>query len=74
MAKPDNRADNTERLQEHIDHTIANLHEAETYLEEYAQELTTAEKEAVAAKNARRRESIKNFIAEKKDESQQQEI
>lgn len=71
MAKPDNRADNAERLQEHIDHTIANLREAEDYLDEHAEELTADEQKTIAAKNARRKESIKSFIAEKRDESQQ---
>ena len=70
MAKPDNRADNEVHLQNHIDHTIANLHAAEAYLDEHADEITTDEKQAIEAKNERRNESIKDFIAEKKDESQ----
>ncbi|MDD3652896.1 MAG: small acid-soluble spore protein Tlp [Desulfotomaculaceae bacterium] len=71
MAKPDNRADNEVHLQKHIDHTIANLHEVEDYLDEHADELTLDEKKDIEAKNARRKESIKSFIAEKKDEAQQ---
>ena len=71
MAKPDNRADNEAHLQEHIDHTIANLHEAEDYLDEHASEITADEKQIIKAKNDRRKESIKSFMAEKKDESQQ---
>lgn len=70
MAKPDNRADNEEHLQEHIDHTIVNMQEAEDYLDEHADEITTDEKQSIEAKNDRRKESIKGFVAEKKDEAQ----
>jgi len=71
LAKPDNRADNEAHLQDHIDHTFANLREAEDYLDEHAGEITSAEKQAIEAKNDRRKESINGFIAEKKDEAQQ---
>lgn len=70
MAKPDNRADNEAHLQDHIDHTLANLHEAEDYLDEHADEIGADERHAIEAKNDRREESIKSFIAEKKDEAQ----
>lgn len=70
MAKPDNRADNEVHLQQHIDHTIANLHEAEEYLNEHSSEIPAHEKEMIEAKNNRREESINGFIAEKKDEAQ----
>jgi small acid-soluble spore protein (thioredoxin-like protein) len=69
VAKPDNRADNAERLQDHIDHTVANLQEAEDYLDEHANEISLDEKQAIESKNERREESIEGFIAEKKDES-----
>jgi len=71
LAKPDNREDNEVHLQQHIDHTLANLHEAEDYLDEHASEITADEKQGIAAKNDRRKGSIKAFIAEKKDENQQ---
>ena len=70
MAKPDNRADNEAHLQKHIDHTIANLHEAEDYLDAHANEISANEKQSITAKNDRRKESIKGFVAEKKDEAQ----
>ncbi|HUU39731.1 MAG TPA: small acid-soluble spore protein Tlp [Desulfatiglandales bacterium] len=70
MSKPDNRADNEVHLQQHIDHTFANIQEAEDYLDEHADEITADEKQAIEAKNDRRKESIKSFIAEKKDEAQ----
>jgi small acid-soluble spore protein (thioredoxin-like protein) len=69
MAKPDNRRDNEAHLQEHIDHTIANLHEAEDYLDEHAAEITADEKQHIQAKNERRKESIEGFVQEKRDES-----
>lgn len=71
MAKPDNRSDNEVHLQQHIDHTLTNLREAEDYLDEHADEIAADEKQAIEAKNDRRKESIRSFIAEKKDESQQ---
>lgn len=70
MAKPDNRADNEVHLQQHIDHTIANLREAEDYLNEHADEISADEQKNIEAKNDRRKESIKSFIAEKRDESE----
>jgi small acid-soluble spore protein (thioredoxin-like protein) len=70
MAKPDNRADNEAHLQEHIDHTIANLHEAEDYLDEHANEITAEEQHSIEAKNERRQQSIEAFAEEKRDESQ----
>lgn len=68
MAKPDNREDNPARLQNAIDHTIANLNEAEDYLDEHADEITSEEKQSIESKNQRRKESIEGFIEEKKDE------
>ncbi|MNR43145.1 Small, acid-soluble spore protein Tlp [compost metagenome] len=69
MAKPDNRADNAAHLQEHIEHTAANLQEAEDYLDEHADEISADEKQVIEAKNNRRQESINSFEAEKEDES-----
>ena len=70
MSKPDNRADNEVHLQQHIDHTFANLREAEDYLDAHADEIPSDEKDAIEAKNDRRKDSINHFIAEKKDEAQ----
>lgn len=70
LAKPDNRADNEARLQENIDHTVANLREAEDYLDEHAEEISADEKHGIEAKNERRKDSIDGFAAEKKDEAQ----
>jgi small acid-soluble spore protein (thioredoxin-like protein) len=71
LAKTDSRADYEAHLQEHIDHTKANLQEAEDYLNEHADELTDGKKRVMESKNDRRKESIEGFIARKDDESQQ---
>lgn len=71
MAKPDNRADNEAHLQEHIDHTLENLHEAEDYLDEHAEEISADEKQSIQQKNERRKASIDAFAKEKRDEAQQ---
>ena len=69
MAKPDDRSDNEERLQDHIDHTFANLRESEHYLDEHADEISDDKRHAIEAKNVRREASLKDLIAEKKDEA-----
>ena len=69
MAKPDNRADNEAHLQQHIDHTLENLREAEDYLDEHGEEISVREKHDIESKNERRKESIDAFAAQKKDEA-----
>lgn len=68
MAKPDNRADNAAHLQQHINDTVENLHEAEEYLDEHADEISPDEKQVIQAKNERRKQSIAGFAEEMKDE------
>ncbi len=72
MAKPDNRSDNVEKLQEMIDNTIGNYRQTEDYLKAHAEEISQQEKENLEAKNERREESIKGFRQEIQDESRQQ--
>lgn len=69
MAKPDNRADNVEHLQQSIQHTMQNLDEAEDYLNEFSSEISGKERDQIEAKNERRQESIKGFREEIKDEA-----
>ncbi|TBL80219.1 small acid-soluble spore protein Tlp [Paenibacillus thalictri] len=69
MAKPDNRADNAEHLQQHINNTLENLEEAEDYLDEHADEISTQEKEDIQQKNAGRRSSLQSFRSELEDEA-----
>ena len=72
MPKPDDRSDNVERLQEAVQNTIQNLHEAEEYLEEFGEEIPASEKNQIMEKNERRNHSINGFRAEIKDEAHDQ--
>jgi small acid-soluble spore protein (thioredoxin-like protein) len=69
MAKPDNRADNVEHLQQSIQNTEENLKEAENYLNEFSSEISSTELKQIEEKNERRKESIQGFQEEIKDES-----
>ena len=71
MSKPENRADNKVHLQEHIDNTVANLHEAEDYLNEHEGEITAGRKQKIEAENDRREDSIKGFDAKLNHEAHQ---
>jgi small acid-soluble spore protein (thioredoxin-like protein) len=70
MAKPDDRSDNVEHLQEHVHNTIENFREAEQYLDEHADEISTEELNDVTEKNKRRLNSISSFREEIKDEAE----
>jgi small acid-soluble spore protein (thioredoxin-like protein) len=70
MAKPDNRADNAEKLQSAVQNTLENMEEAQEYLSEHADEISNIEKSDIEQKNARRRESIKGMKNEIQDEQQ----
>jgi small acid-soluble spore protein (thioredoxin-like protein) len=72
LAKPDNRADNEEHLQNAIDHTVENLQEAEDYLDEHADEISPDEKQTIEEKNERRKQAVSGFAEEKQDEAGQQ--
>ncbi|WP_379137371.1 small acid-soluble spore protein Tlp [Paenibacillus sp. sgz500958] len=69
MAKPDNRADNVEHLQQSIQNTQENLHEAEDYLTKYSSEISSEERSQIEEKNDRRKQSIQGFREEVKDEA-----
>ncbi|OAB40561.1 small acid-soluble spore protein Tlp [Paenibacillus macquariensis subsp. defensor] len=68
MANPDNRADNVEHLQQSIQNTQQNLNEAEGYLNEFSSEISSKERNQIEEKNERRKESIRGFREEVKDE------
>ncbi|WP_123040653.1 small acid-soluble spore protein Tlp [Cohnella candidum] len=70
MAKPDDRSDNVEKLQEMVQNTIDNLEESEDYLDEHAEEIAPQEREAIEQNNDNRRESIEGFRSEIQDEAQ----
>lgn len=66
MAKPDNRSDNVEKLQEMVQNTIENLEEAHDTLQNTS--LSSEQRQAILSKNKRREESIRGFREEIKDE------
>lgn len=66
MAKPDNRNNNVERLEQMVTNTIEHIEEAHKTLQN--EDLTQQEREAIETKNERRQESIGKFQAEIKDE------
>lgn len=73
MAKPDDRSDNVEKLQEAVQNTIDNLEESESYLNEHAEEIAPEEQQALSNKNENRRDAITGFRSEIKDEAQANE-
>ncbi|MCK0471905.1 small acid-soluble spore protein Tlp [Halalkalibacter sp. APA_J-10(15)] len=66
MAKPDNRNDNVEKLQEMKRNTQHNIEAAEEAIAET--NMSNEQKQDVRAKNERREESIEAFEAEMEDE------
>ncbi|MDF2960954.1 MAG: small acid-soluble spore protein Tlp [Paenibacillus sp.] len=73
MAKPDNRADNVEHLQESINNTIKNHDEAEEYLAEHADEISPEERQTIQEKNERREKSLQGLRSEIQDEAANQQ-
>ena len=63
--KPDDRSDNVEKLQDMVQNTIENIHEAE----ETMKLSNEKDQQDIQAKNERRRESIEGMREEIKDES-----
>ncbi|GLG00404.1 protein Tlp [Alicyclobacillus hesperidum subsp. aegles] len=72
MAKPDNRADNVEHLQQALNHTMENIREAETFLAAHGDDMNPKDVSALERKNERRREAIAGFREEIKDEAAHQ--
>jgi len=69
MAKPDDRSDNVEKLQQLIQDTEENYRETEEYLSKHGDEIDPSEAEQLRAKNARRLQSIEGFREEIRDEA-----
>ncbi len=70
MAKPDNRKNNSEKIQRSIDNTIENRHEAKDFLAAHKGEIPAKQAESIRDKNANRREAVDGFRKEIKDEAQ----
>jgi small acid-soluble spore protein (thioredoxin-like protein) len=68
MAKPDNRNDNAEKLQQMKENTEHNIEAAEESLAHT--DMKDEQKQAIKEKNKRRVESIRGFEAEMADEMQ----
>jgi small acid-soluble spore protein (thioredoxin-like protein) len=71
MAKPDNRADNVEKLQQMKENTQHNIEAAEESMANT--DMKDEQKQQIKEKNAHRQESIEAFDAEMKDEAQARE-
>ncbi len=67
---PDDRSDNVEKIQEHIDETIRNMEAAEDMIDRTDNRKT---KEDLIAKNERREEALKGFRKEIKEEADARE-
>lgn len=72
MAKPDDRSDNIDKMEETIGHTLDNMDDARDYLKAHSEELSEEEKRQIKEKNRRREESIEGFRQEIKDEASDQ--
>lgn len=66
---PDDRSDNKEKLQQMVQHTIENIHEAEQSMET----ASDRQRDEIEHKNERRRESIETMREEIKDEYRAQQ-
>jgi small acid-soluble spore protein (thioredoxin-like protein) len=66
FSKPDNRADNVEKLQKHIDNTIKNIRKAEDMISLSDSDRTMAD---LIGKNERREAALNGFRREIKDEA-----
>lgn len=73
MAKPDDRSDNAEKIQNMIGNTIDNLEESEDFLAEHAEEIAPDQRQAMERNNRNRRQSIQGFRNEMRDESSESE-
>ncbi|MFC7320549.1 small acid-soluble spore protein Tlp [Halobacillus campisalis] len=67
--KPDNRADNVEKLQEAVQHTIENIEASH----ETMQMAGEADRAAIEKKNKKREESLESMREEIKDEARNQQ-
>lgn len=72
MAKPDDRSDNIDKLEENIGQTLDNMDDARDYLKAHSEELSEEQKRQIREKNRRREESIEGFRSEIRDEAADQ--
>jgi len=68
MAKPDDRSDNAEKIQNAIQNTKQNIAETNDYLDEHADEISATETRQLKHKNQKRKTAISGLTEELKDE------
>lgn len=73
MAKPDDRSDNVQKLNESIQNTVSNFREGQKYLTEFSEVLSGEKKQQIEKKNAKRLNAIDGFREEVKDEQADQQ-
>lgn len=66
QAKPDDRRDNVERIQENINHTVQNMRRADEMIDETSDDTM---RENLKEKNDRREEALKGMRNEIRDEA-----
>ena len=69
-SKPDDRTDNVDKIQRHIDNTIENFRKAEESLEETDSETS---RKQIIDKNHRREEALDGMRSEIRDEAKDKE-
>lgn len=73
MAKPDDRSNNPERIEDNIWDTKKNIDEDQDYVHAHAQEISAEQKQQIKEKNQRRAESIDGLRDELQDEVEDQQ-
>ncbi|WP_256855891.1 small acid-soluble spore protein Tlp [Terribacillus halophilus] len=73
MPKPDNRADNAERIEDTIQHTLQNVHQTEDFVKANSEHLTDEEVSFLKEKNERRAASVDSLRSELKEEANYQQ-
>ena len=74
MAKPDDRSDNVDHLQEHVQNTIDNLEQSENYLAEHSEEISSGEQQQIQQNIDNRKKSIAGMRDEISDEANHHEL
>jgi len=69
MAKPDDRSNNVERLQNSVENTMQNMQEADDFLKAHANEMSAEDQSDIKSKNRRRADAIDGFRNEIQDEA-----
>lgn len=73
MAKPDDRSNNPERIEDNIWDTKKRMDETQNYVNEHGQEISEQQKQQFKEKNQRREESIDGLRNELQDEVEDQQ-